>query len=175
MQYIDYNNSYAPTVDVTTVRVQICFTCHCSHILGIIDVKNAFQNTIAPPSSRLYCTLPPTYLEFLATVLSESFSKDEKYVMQMLNSCQGTKDASSLFYNLLRKVLVDYGFVRSTVDHAYFVKSLDNGHHIYLPIATDDLLVSFPSYEIFDDLIQYMSKYFELSIQTGQILRFLGV
>ena len=64
-QYIDYENSYAPTIDPTTVKIQICFTCHCNYTLGIIDVKNAFQNTIAPTSSRLYCSIPPTYLEWL--------------------------------------------------------------------------------------------------------------
>ena len=72
--------------------------------------------------------------------------------MQMFNSCQGTKDASCLFYKLLRKALEGYGFIRSTVDHAYFVKGLDGGHHLYASVATNDILVSFPCYEIFDDL-----------------------
>ena len=89
-QYVDYDESYAPTIDPTTVRIQICFTCHCNYTLGIIDVKNAFQNTIAPIKSRLYCTLPPTYLEWLTKLFNESFDYNEKYVRQMLNSCQGT-------------------------------------------------------------------------------------
>ena len=174
-QYIDYQDSYAPTIDPTTVRIQICFTCHCNYTLGIIDVKNAFQNTIAPSTSRLYCTLPPTYLEWLKQVCNEIFDRDQQYIMQMLNSCQGTKDASSLFYKLMRKALEGYGFTRSTVDQAYFVKSLPGGHHVYASVATDDILVSFPSYQVFDDLKIYLQQYFELTIQTGQVLQFLGV
>ena len=174
-QYIDYDDSYAPTVDPTTVKIQICFTCHCNYTLGIIDVKNAFQNTIAPSKSRLYCTLPPTYLEWLTTVYHEQFKPGVKYLIQMLNSCQGTKDASCLFYKLLRKALEGYGFIRSTVDHAYFVKSLGDGHHLFASVATDDILVSFPCYQAFDDLRKYMKQFFELSIQTGPVLKFLGV
>ena len=41
-QYVDFDDSYAPTVDPTTVRIQICFTCHHNYTLGILDVKNAF-------------------------------------------------------------------------------------------------------------------------------------
>ena len=174
-QYVDFDDSYAPTVDPTTVRIQICFTCHCDYQLGIIDVKNAFQNTIAPTKSRLYCSLPPTYLEWLTTVYNEKFLPDIKYIMQMLNSCQGTKDASCLFYKLLRKALEGYGFIRSTVDHAYFVKSIGDGHHLFASVATDDILVSFPCYQAFDDLQRYMRQFFELTIQTGQVLKFLGV
>ena len=111
-QYVDYDDSYAPTIDSTTVRIQICFTCHCNYTLGIIDVKNAFQNTIAPIKSRLYCTLPPTYLEWLTRLFKESFDSNEKYVMQMLNSCQRTKDASCLFYKSLRKAMEGYGCIR---------------------------------------------------------------
>ena len=174
-QYIDYENSYAPTIDPTTVKIQICFTCHCNYTLGIIDVKNAFQNTIAPTSSRLYCSIPPTYLEWLKQVFNEKFDFNQKYIMQMLNSCQGTKDASSLFYNLLRKSLQGYGFVRSTVDHAYFVKPLPNGHHLYASVATDDILVSYPDYRYFEDLKTYLQQFFELSVQIGEVLQFLGV
>ena len=174
-QHIDFEDSYAPTVDPTTVRIQVCFTCHHNYTLGILDVKNAFQNTIAPPTSRLYCHLPPTYLEWLKNKFNEEFVPHQQYVMQMFNSCQGTKDASCLFYKLLRKALKSYGFIRSTVDHAYFVKPLKNNHHLYASIVTDDILVSFTSYRFFDDLKKFISQYFELTVQTGAILKFLGV
>ena len=174
-QYVDFEDSYAPTVDPTTVRIQVCFTCHHNYTLGILDVKNAFQNTIAPEASRLYCSLPPTYLEWLTQVFNETFERDQRYVMQMLNSCQGTKDASCLFYKLLRKALEGYGFIRSTVDHAYFVKPLEGNHHLYASVATDDILVSYPSYKFFEDLKTYMKQFFELSVQNGATLKFLGV
>ena len=175
VKYIDFQENYAPTIDPTTIRIQVCFTCHHNYTMAVIDVKNAFQNTIVPPSSRIYTTLPPTYLEWLNTNYGESFDRKSTYLRQMLNASQGTRDAGCLFYSLLRKIVESYGFVRSTVDHAYFVKALNNGHFMYLSIATDDLLVSFPTYNVFEDFKQYLSKFFELSIQSGGVLKFLGV
>ena len=175
VKYLDFQENYAPTIDPTTIRIQVCFSCHRNYTLAVIDVKNAFQNTIVPPSSRIYTTLPPTYLEWLRSEYNETFFPNETYLRQMLNASQGTRDAGCLFYSLLRKVIESYGFVRSTVDHAYFVKDLADGNYLYLSVATDDLLVSFPSYAIFEDLRLYLSQYFELSIQTGGVLKFLGV
>ena len=117
--------------------------------MGIIDVKNAFQNTIARPKSRIYTTVPPTYLEWLAANEQFKYDKSVKYYRQMLNSNQGTRDAGNLWYCLMRSILEEYGCIRSTVDHAFFVKALDNGQYIYVSVATDDLLCSFSDWKIF--------------------------
>ena len=76
---------------------------------------------------------------------------------------------------MIISVLCDFGFIRSHVDHAYLVKDLGHNKFIYVSVATDDLFVSCPSYAIFDDLVDYMRKFFDLSIQTGPVLRFLGL
>jgi hypothetical protein len=78
-------------------------------------MKNAFQNTIAPPDSRLWVTVPPTYLEFLSTTEKFVYDRDTKYVSQMLNT-------NSLFKSVIEK----YGMKCSTVNHGYFVKQFDD-------------------------------------------------
>ena len=77
VKYIDFTENYSPTVEPTTVRLQVCFTCHRNYHLAVIDVKNAFQNNIVPPSSRIYTTLPPTYLEWLRTEYKASFDRND--------------------------------------------------------------------------------------------------
>ena len=44
-----------------------------------------------------------------------------------------------------------------------------------LSLGTDDCLISVPSYQYAEDFIAYMKKYFQLSIQQGPILKFLGI
>lgn len=68
-QYVDYDSSYAPTADFTTIRCVIAICASRNYFLGIIDVKNAFQHTIAPINSRIYTTMPPLYKEFLSKIL----------------------------------------------------------------------------------------------------------
>ena len=174
-KYIDYDDSYAPIVDPCTIKLQIVITCGRAYFIGILDVKNAFQNTIAKPKSRIYTTVPPTYLEWLAENEDFHYDKSTKYYRQMLNSNQGTRDAGNLWYCLMRSILEHYGFIRSTVDHAFFVKALDNGHYIYASVATDDIMCSFHDWKIFEDIKQFMLQYFELSTQTGAVLKFLGM
>ena len=93
----------------------------------------------------------------------------------MLNSNQGTRDAGNLWYCLMRSILETYGFIRSTVDHAYFVKAIENDQYIYVSVATDDLLCSFHDWKVFVDLKMFFLQYFDLSTQTGAVLRFLGI
>lgn len=172
---IDYIDSYSPTADPTTIRVQLAISASLGYIIAIIDVKNAFQNTIASPEQRIYVTVPPWYLDWVEATLDIKIDRNMKYLRQMLNSNQGTRDAGALWYSLLKGILEKYGFIRCAVDHGYFVKHLDHLGYIYLSIATDDLLTSCPTYQIFDDLVAYLSQFFDLSVQAGNVLKFLGL
>ena len=93
----------------------------------------------------------------------------------MLNSNQGTRDAGNLWYCLARSILETLGFIRLTVDHAFFVKALNNDNYIYISVATDDLLCSFHDWQVFEWLRDALLQYFQLSTQTGAILKFLGL
>ena len=48
----DFTESYSPTVDPVTLRIHITLACGASHVCGVLDVKNAFQNTIGDVTSR---------------------------------------------------------------------------------------------------------------------------
>lgn len=175
-QYVDFEQSYSPTVDPTTIKLQVCYTAANSNsIILIIDFKNAFQNTIAPPGKRSYVTVPPTYLEWLTKVEGLKFDRDEKYYRVMFNSNQGTKDAGNQWYTLLKSVLLEYGMIRTTVDHGFFVKQYEDKRMFLMSLATDDCLCTFPSAAHADDFIAFIQQYFEISIQKGAVLEFLGI
>jgi hypothetical protein len=172
---IDFKESYSPVVDPTTIRIQLAFTCAKNYHIAIIDVKNAFQNTIAPPASRIWVTVPPTYLEFLSSTEGFIYDRDEQYVRQMLNANQGTKDAGNLWYSLFSSVISKYGMTRSTVDHGLFAKQYEDGSYLYVSLATDDLLCAFKTYRHFEDFERFLKSYFTLTVQTGSVLKFLGI
>jgi hypothetical protein len=114
-------------------------------------------------------------MEFLSTSEGFEYDKSCKYVRQMLNANQGTKDAGNLWYSLFKSVIEKYNLVRSTVDHGFFAKQYEDGSFLYLSLATDDCLVSFTSYEHFHDFEKFLKNYFTLTVQTGKILKFLGL
>jgi hypothetical protein len=175
VQYLDYQEHYAPTIDPTTIKLQIAFSCHRNYQLGIIDVSNAFQNTIAPESSRIYVSVPPTYLNWLKSTEDFSFDPNEKYVRQMMNSNQGTKDAGNLWYQLVLKVFTEYGLQRCTVDQCLFVRSFDDKTFLYVSVATDDFLCSFATMQHFLDFKLFLDQFFKLTVNCGPVLKFLGL
>ncbi len=172
---IDFPESYCATIDPVTWKLVLCITVVIRNFCAIMDVKNAFQTSIAPPEYRIFVTCPPFYLEWLTDSEGFTFEQGVQYVRQMLNGNQGTKPASHLWYKLLKPILEKYGFAKSTVDHAFFVKVYEGPRYFYICLATDDLLCSFPTWAIFEDFKQFMEKHFKLTIQTGKILRFLGM
>jgi hypothetical protein len=93
----------------------------------------------------------------------------------MLNANQGTKSASHVWYWLLVPILIKYGFTRSTIDHTFFVKKCSDQSYFYICLATDDLLCSHPSQKEFDELKEFLNQYFELSVQQGNVIKFLSL
>lgn len=173
---VDFPESYCATIDPTTWKLMLCVSAAINNVNGIMDVKNAFQQSIAKEEFRIFTTCPPFYLEWLTETEGIQFEKGVTYVRQALNGNQGTKPASHIWYQLLKPILLKYGFVMSTVDHAFFVKCYEGPpkRYHYVGVATDDLLNSAPSWQHFDDLRKYLEMHFELTVQTGKILQFLG-
>ena len=172
---IDFPESYCAVVDATTCRLMICMAASLGYTLGIIDVENAFQTSIAPEEYRIFVTVPPMYLQWLKDTEGFEYDPNDSYIRQMLNANQGTKAASHIWYWLLVPILKKYGFDRSTVDHAFLIKKYDDGSYFYICLATDDLLCAFKTYKHFEDLNAFLKQYFNIVAQVGHILTFLSL
>ena len=174
-KYIDFDNSYSPTADGCTIKCQIAYTAATDAYLFIVDIKNAFQNTIAKVMDRLYVTTPPTYLEWLHHEEGFQYSRDATYYRIMLNSNQGTRDAGNCWWNLLRKVLNEYKLFPTNVDHAFLVKEYPDKSKMFVSVATDDLLCTVLTYKHAKDFIAFIETFFTVSTQMGPVLNFLGL
>ena len=172
---IDFPESYCAVVDATTLRLMLCVSASLGYTIGLIDVENAFQTSIAPEEYRIFVTIPVLYLQWLKETEDFSYDDKETYVRQMFNANQGTKAASHIWYWLLVPILSKYGFHRSTVDHALLIKAHEDGSYFYVCLATDDLLCAFLKYAHFDDLVKYLRRFFNLTVQTGHVLSFLSL
>ena len=163
-KHIDFEISYAPSVDPVTVKSHVAYTAATNSYLLIYDITNAFQNCFAKPGNEIYVTVPPCYLEWLKENEEFKYDKNQKYYRQMFNANQCTKDASAQWNNLLTSVLSDYGLTPSKVDHGFFWKKLEDGMMLLL-LATDDCLVSVPNYKYAEDFKVFLQQFFELTLQ----------
>ena len=59
---IDFENSYAPTVDADSLRLDISLAAQYCLDLTFFDVSNAFQtNVISDPAIRHFLSMSPLY------------------------------------------------------------------------------------------------------------------
>ena len=174
-RYLDFDNSYAAVVDPTSVKCHIAYASATMSILLVYDISNAFQNTFNKPGHDIFVTVPPTYMEWLHEEEGFQYDKNQTYYRQMFNANQGTKDAANQWKGLLVSILDDYGLKPSKVDHALFWKVLDDGKMMIVSVATDDLLVSLPSYSVAHDFKLFLQQYFQITLQVGKVLKFLGI
>ena len=59
---LDYQESYSAVALASSVRIVVAIGAAENMIFGIIDVKNAFQNTMIPSGQRQHLSIPPFHL-----------------------------------------------------------------------------------------------------------------
>eukprot|EP00978_Attheya_sp_CCMP212_P027471 scaffold92019_cov57-Attheya_sp.AAC.1 len=97
---IDFQESYSAVALASSVRMTIAIAAAENMTLAIIDVKNAFQNTMLPDRQRQHLSLPPYYIawfrrKYLTVTIEEA--PDGRYCIQTVNAIQSLQVSSSLF------------------------------------------------------------------------------
>jgi hypothetical protein len=73
MQGLDYDQSYAPAILGTTIRIQIALSVILGLLMWYMDTSNAFQRTPAPivEGKRIWLRCFPEYLDWLQEKLPD--------------------------------------------------------------------------------------------------------
>ena len=90
------------------LKSHICYAAANDQILLILDIKNAFQNTFADNSFKVYVTTPYGYMNWIKEEEGIDFDKNVRYFRMMIIAAQGTKDAANQWNNLLSSIFRDY-------------------------------------------------------------------
>jgi hypothetical protein len=127
-QDIHYDESFAPVASIESTHVLLCLAAAQGKQVFILDVRNAFQNTIQfDAQKRTYNMIPPFFSEYLCLHWPdrpnlETITTDSHlYTIQNFRSMQGQKDAGRLWHHLLKGAFENIGLHRSVADHPVFV------------------------------------------------------
>ena len=163
--FVDYNATFAPVAKSASVRfVAVHSALHSWH-LECFDATRAFL--WGDLTRTIYMRYPPGYMS----------PKNIRGVWRLLKSLYGLKQASLIWYRLLRKVLESLGFSRSEFDHAVFVyKRLWSGEdvHCLLAMHVDDGLAGCTSSDFLTFIKGEIKKAFGIK-DLGPLRTFLGV
>jgi hypothetical protein len=163
--FVDYDATFAPVAKSASVRFVAVHSSLNGWHLECFDATRAFL--WGDLTKTIYMRYPPGYIS--PTGLNG--------VWRLLKSLYGLKQASLIWYNLLRKVLEALGFLRSEFDHAVFVYKRPWGGeevHCLLAMHVDDGMAGSTSSRFLTFIKAEIKKAFGIK-DLGPLKNFLGV
>lgn len=160
---LDYNETFSPTADMTSVRVLMQLAVQYSLELHQMDVKTAYLH--APIDCEIYMEQPEGF-----EVKSE---RGEKLVCKLNKSLYGLKQSGRNWNKMLHDFLIENGFVQNTADYCVYCKTVGN-ERIILIIWVDDLLLATSDVEMLSEVKEMLGTKFKIK-DLGRLKHFLGI
>jgi len=126
---IDFDDVYAPTADIKSLRTVVALAAHHGWQLHICDVMNAFVQ--ADIDKATYVRQPEGYVQRGAD--------GEPLVMQLHKGLYGLHQSPKLWHRKLVDFLLQHGFVQSSAD-ACVLRNSSNG--VIVVIYVDDVFTT---------------------------------
>lgn len=160
---IDYKETFAPTANLTSLRVLMQIAVECNLILHQMDVKTAYLN--APIECDIYMEQAEGF-----EVPSES---ETKLVYKLNKSLYGLKQSGRNWNSVLHNFLLENDFVQSSVDHCVYINQGENDMTVIL-VWVDDLIIAASSEKLLSDVKQKLKSRFNMK-DLGKLSYFLGI
>ena len=154
----DFNETYAPVVKLTSVRIILAFANAHDYEIMSFDVKTAFLHAKLPYS--IYVKQIPGYPE-----------ENPRTVLKLLVALYGLKQSAYEWYKLLSSIFHSLGLIRCEADHAVFVGRWTTPPHpsisplpsnqpliLIIPIHVDDGLAASNSLPLYKWFVEEMSS-----------------
>lgn len=138
---IDYNETFSPTADITSVRVLMQLAAQYNLKLHQMDVKTAYLH--APIDCEIYMKQPEGF---------EVESKTgEELVCKLSKSLYGLKQSGRNWNKMLHDFLIENDFVQNSADYCVYSKQTDK-ERVILIIWVDDLIIAASNDQILRDV-----------------------
>ena len=124
---MDYEETFAPVVKMTTIRTLIIVALICQWHIYQLDVKNAFLN--GDLQENVFMAPPP------------GISYDSGYVCKLKKTLYGLKKAPRAWFEKFSIVISYLGFVSSSHGSTLFIKCTDAGR-IIMSLYVDDMIIT---------------------------------
>ena len=159
---IDYDEVFAPTAKVTTVRLLLALAAYFDLEVEQMDVVTAFL--CGKLRERIFMKLPDIPMD-----LARQLDFEPGEVALLLRMLYSLKQSPREWYNVFATKLQELGFMRSPHDYALFFRE-----GIALVVYVDDLLIFSQSRERVQELKQELFRAFDMK-DMGPARFFLGM
>lgn len=108
---IDYLKTFAPVAKIKSICLLLTISAVLDWEVHVIDVDSAFLNSDLPPDQAVYLAQPPGHV----------IKDKEDYVWLLLKGLYGLKQSGHLWYQKLKGISFEIGFVACKSDPCIFV------------------------------------------------------
>uniref|UniRef100_A0A803PAZ4 Reverse transcriptase Ty1/copia-type domain-containing protein n=1 Tax=Cannabis sativa TaxID=3483 RepID=A0A803PAZ4_CANSA len=158
---VDFVETFSPVIKASTVQVVLTIAVTYNWEIRQLDVNNAFLNGIL--EEDVFMMQPSGF---------EDTGKPD-YVCKLNKSIYGLRQAPRLWYDQLRRTLVEWNFENSKADSSLFLKKTSK-YVIIVLIYVDDIIVTGSSSGEIEKFVVKLNKIFSLK-DLGQLHYFLGI
>ncbi|CAM8961061.1 unnamed protein product [Rhodiola kirilowii] len=159
---IDYHETFAPVVKMTTVRCVLAVAAVRQWPLYQLDVNNAFLH--GHLDEDVYMKLPPGFYPQ---------AKKDGLVCKLQRSLYGLKQASRQWFSRFSDALVEYGFLQSANDSSLFTLAQQDDFIILL-VYVDDVVLTGTSSQLITRVKEFIHEKFQIK-DLGYLKYFLGL
>lgn len=156
---VDYQETFAPTGKMTTVRIVLTIAISKGWSLQLMDVKNAL---LYNDLKEEICMIPPAYL----------FSIPSSNVCKLKHSLYGLKQAPLVWFDKFCSTLLGFSFIQRKYDSSIFIFDTKAGTVLFL-VYVDDIVITGTDSELISQLQNRLKDSFHMN-DLGPLQYFLG-
>ena len=160
---IDYQETFAPTANLTSVRALLQIAAQHNLILHQMDVKTPYLN--APIDCEIYIDQ--------AEGFEVPSDPDGKFVYKLNKSLCGLKQSGRNWNNVLHRFLVKNDFVQSPVDNCVYTTQIGR-NLIMMLIWVDDIIIAASDMVLMRETKQLLQEKFHMK-DLGRLSYFLVI
>lgn len=163
VENVDYKETFAPTAQMSTLRLLVQASVDQGMSMAQMDVKSAYLN--APIDTELYVKQPDGY---------KVYDKNgNEYVWKLRKSLYGLKQSGRNWNIMLHETLSENGYVQSATEPCLYTK-MKGQMKVHVLVWVDDILVCTSDEEMLEETKQMLSNKFKMK-DLGIVKKFLGI
>ena len=160
---VDYYETYAPVARLASFRLMLALAARNGWTVDNFDFDQAYLNSKLDDDDVVYVEQPPDY---------ETRNRRD-WVLRLLKSLYGLKQAAKNWYQALYKALMELGFTRCEADHGVFYKEIGKDIIIFL-VHVDDGMVTGNNVKLIRRFKEDMNSKYRLT-DLGAVNWLLGI
>jgi hypothetical protein len=126
---IDYEKTTAPTTRLESFRMILHIAATLGWDLQQIDIKTAFLHGVLPEGETMYMEQPPGF----------AAEGKESWVMKLMKSIYGMKQASRIWNQTFHKAMKSLGFERLACEWCVYIRRTETGV-VMFAVHVDDII-----------------------------------